>query len=321
MKVTLRTIAGLLSSAVMVSCSNVNDDPDISQTPIEFGTTVSRAAVSDKNGLSSFSVWGGYQGVEDLFDGTVVDKNGAYTDGTRYWIPGETFNFYAVHPAALPQGTTAGVTNVANNGTITVTDFDCSATGADAVDLMTATAPGIPGDNPPESVNLNFKHELARVKFQAKTQGSKVTINSVKINGIAYKGDLTYTYSPSENSNWGYKAESSNTDDIFSIKNITIESSIDEKITDIMGDMLILPQQLIEDKHQLTISYSYNQEAKVYERNVNLYIKDEVTAWNAGQSYVYTLDLRSASLNLTVNIKDWESENTEIDWKPTPSNP
>ena len=61
MKVTLRTIAGLLSSAVMVSCSNVNDDPNISQTPIDFGTTVSRAAVADKRELSSFSVWGGYQ--------------------------------------------------------------------------------------------------------------------------------------------------------------------------------------------------------------------------------------------------------------------
>ena len=42
-----------------------------------------------------------------------------------------------------------------------------------------------------------------------------------------------------------------------------------------------------------------------------------VTQWQAGQSYAYTLDLRTGTLVLTVTIRPWIEEDAEVDWKPS----
>ena len=39
--------------------------------------------------------------------------------------------------------------------------------------------------------------------------------------------------------------------------------------------------------------------------------------WQAGQSYAYTLDLRTGTLVLTVTIRPWIEEDAEVDWKPS----
>ena len=66
MKANLRTIIGMLGSVVMASCSTTTiDERDITQIPIEFGSSVSRAAVNDATEMSSFSVWGGYDGTNN----------------------------------------------------------------------------------------------------------------------------------------------------------------------------------------------------------------------------------------------------------------
>lgn len=315
MKVTLRTIAGLLSSAALVSCSNVNDDPDISQSPIEFGTTVSRAAISDKNGLSSFSVWGGYQGVEDLFDGTIVDKNGAYTDGTRYWIPGETFYFYAVHPAVLPQGTTVDVTNVASNGTITVSNFDCSATGADAVDLMTATAKRAtnsliqPDDT--KAVPLTFNHELAKVNFVVKSENTVATITSFKVYGISYVGTLTKNIQP-QSLTWTSQELSTEGDNRFRLEEEFEFNTTNGWEKDILGDLLLIPHSNLSTA-KLKISYKYSGDNKPQTSEIKLNEKTE--SWLAGQSYKYTLAIERGKLSIYVTVNDWDGKDTSVSWE------
>ena len=162
---------------------------------------------------------------------------------------------------------------------------------------------------------MPFQHELAKVKFQTKTQGSKVTITSFKINGVSYKGDFSHQL-PSGNAQWTPKESTVAGDGIFST-NKTIESTTDEKITDLLGDLLILPQQLETGKQQLAISYRYDDETTDRTKNVDLRIENGTTGWTAGQSYVYTLDLRTASLTLTVTIQDWTTQDADVDWKPS----
>ncbi len=308
MKVTLRTIAGLLSSAVLVSCSNVSDDPDISQTPIEFGTTMNRAAVSsDKTGLSSFSVWGGYEGAEDLFNKTEVDPSGAYTDGTRYWIPGKTFNFYAVHPAILPQNTTTNVTDVAGNGIIIVTDFDCSATGVDAVDLMTATRKGMDGSKP-EKVALTFNHELAKVNFTVKSENTVATISSFKVYGVNYKGTLT---KKEQTATWDPVTACGVGDTPFTYtKEFTLSKDNWEK--DIFGDVLLIPDDDLTDAN-LEIIYKYPDETTSRTSTVNL--NTTISGWEAGKSYKYTIAIKGGSLSVNVNVNPWDSKDTSVSWE------
>lgn len=296
-----------LTVLLMPGCTSPigsGDDPSPSTLAINFGTPQAdtRAAVNSSADMGEFSVWGGYDGNNVFNQVTVHSPGWTYDGGTRYWIPGKTYNFYAVHPA--------GVGSCDSDGTITIEDFDCSKTGNEAVDLMTARATGLEGSEAP-MVGLKFGHELARVNFQAKAQGSKVTITSFKINGVSYAGDFSQQPS-SESAQWTPKKVTSAGDGFFSVTNIMIENT-----TDLLGDLLILPQQLETGKQQLAISFRYDGETTDRTQTIDLRIENGTTEWTASQSYTYTLDLRTASLTLTVTIQDWTKENADVTWDPS----
>lgn len=312
-----------LSGAALIltaaSCtSTLSDEPATDARAISFTPAAETRAAVEKdfpNG-SSFSVWGWYGTTGSLtidktvFNNIPVTKSGeawTYTGGTQYWIPRMTYNFYGVYPE--------NVGSCEADGTITVTNFDCSATGENAVDLMTATHTRDYDGTNANAVNMPFQHELAKVKFQTKTQGSKVTITSFKINGVSYKGDFSHQF-PSGNAQWTTR-ESTVAGDGFFSTNKTIESTTDEKITDLLGDLLILPQQLETGKQQLAISYRYDDETTDRTKYIDLRIENGTTDWTAGQSYVYTLDLRTASLKLNVTIQAWTEESTDVTWDPS----
>lgn len=296
-----------LTVLLMPGCTSPigsGDDPSPSTLAINFGTPQAdtRAAVNSSADMGNFSVWGGYDGNNVFNQVTVHSPGWTYDGGTRYWIPGKTYNFYAVHPA--------GVGSCDSDGTITIEDFDCSKTGNEAVDLMTARATGLEGSEAP-MVGLKFGHELARVNFQAKAQGSKVTITSFKINGVSYAGDFSQQPS-SESAQWTPKKVTSAGDGFFSVTNIMIENT-----TDLLGDLLILPQQLETGKQQLAISFRYDGETTDRTQTIDLRIENGTTEWTASQSYTYTLDLRTASLTLSVTIQDWTKENADVTWDPS----
>lgn len=299
-----------LTTLLMPGCTSPigsGDDSSSSTLAINFGTPQAdtRAAVNSSADMGDFSVWGGYDGnASNVFNQVTVHSPGwTYDGGTRYWISGKTYNFYAVHPAGLDA-------SVNDSGTITVNDFDCSKTGNEAVDLMTATATGLKGSEAP-TVGLKFGHELAQVNFQAKTQGSKVTITSFKINGVSYAGDFSQQPS-SESAQWTPKKVTNAGDGIFSVTNIMIENT-----TDLLSNILILPQQLETGKQQLAINFRYDGETTDRTQTIDLCIENSITEWTASQSYTYTLDLRTASLILTVTIQDWMKENADVTWDPS----
>lgn len=302
-----------LAALLAASCTtSLTDEPDTTARAIAFSTPQAgtRAAVNGTSLTSgSFDVWGWYgdNGTNDVnvFDGEkVTGVNSVWTyDGTRYWIPGKTYNFYAVHPAGVAEYDES-------SQVLTVDNFDCSKTGEEAVDLMTATAPGLLGSNA-QTVGLTFNHELAKIKFQAKTQGSKVTITSFKINGVFYAGDFSQQPS-SESAQWTPKKVTNAGDGIFSVTNIMIENT-----TDLLSNILILPQQLETGKQQLAINFRYDGETTDRTQTIDLCIENSITEWTASQSYTYTLDLRTASLILTVTIQDWMKENADVTWDPS----
>lgn len=267
-----------LAALLAASCTtSLTDEPDTTARAIAFSTPQAgtRAAVTSSADMRDFSVWGGYDSsVDNVFNNETVHAQTWTYDGTRYWIPGKTYNFYAVHPAGLNATVNA-------SGTITVNGFDCSATGGAAVDLMTATAPGS-GDNP-QPVALEFGHELAKVNILVKTEEGMAYVTGAKLSGMLYKGTLTRT---GDISGWTgtVKAEDNNTP-----YERTEQLEVDLKGISLLNEMLLIPQTIQTNSIELVLTYNYGYDGS--EKNTTAYLP--AITWNAGQSYTYTLTIEA----------------------------
>ena len=133
--------------ACLLGACAESTDPDMETSgdsgAIRFaGPAVTRAAIDDANGMltdgNSFSVWGNYTAVTggtatSLFDAekvTCVSGMWGY-EGTRYWLPGNTYDFYALYPSVETLGDAVSVD--CTDGTFTVNGFDATK----GYDLMT----------------------------------------------------------------------------------------------------------------------------------------------------------------------------------------
>lgn len=280
-----------LTVLLMPGCTSPigsGDDPSPSTLAINFGTPQAdtRAAVSSSTDMGDFSVWGGYDGnASNVFSQvTVHSPSWTYDGGTRYWISGKTYNFYAVHPAGLDA-------SVNDSGTITVNDFDCSKTGNEAVDLMTATATGLKGSEAP-TVGLKFGHELAQVKVSVESNGA--TVDEMKVYGVSYKGNFNSGSTPK----WA------------------VTNTAEENTTPFSGttalDMLLLPATDLTDA-KLKMTYHYGSDASdTHTQEASLTIAE---GWAAGQQYHYKASIVAGKLTITVTVVDWKEEDTSVSWQ------
>lgn len=280
-----------LTTLLMPGCTSPigsGDDPSLSTLAINFGTPQAdtRAAVNSSADMGNFSVWGGYDGnASNVFNQvTVHSPSWTYDGGTRYWISGKTYNFYAVHPAGLNA-------SVDDSGTITVSGFDCSKTGNEAVDLMTARATGLKGSEAP-TVGLKFGHELAQVKVNVESNGA--TVDEMKVYGVSYKGN----FNSGSTSKW------------------TVTDTTEENATPFSGttalDMLLLPATDLTDA-KLKITYHYGSDTSATRTNeASLAIAE---GWAAGQQYHYKVSIVAGKLTITVTVADWKEEDTSVSWQ------
>lgn len=280
----------LATALFTVSCTtdvwNETED-DANAICFQAPQTESRAAVEGSSlpANSSFLVWGGYDdNVKNVFDGeTVSESNGVwnYEGGTRYWIPGKTYRFYGVYPATL----STDKVNVGTDGTITITDFDCSATGENAVDLMTAGSGVMSGTNP-SSVTMSFKHLLARVTFVGKIasgtvgiEGFNPIIQSAKLYGMSKYGSYS-----SSTSSW-QAGVASTKDEPF--------ASVTKKKPSVTGESIIevLPfPQAIAGNYFFEVTYSKSENGETTTQNASL-LSLPVLEWKAGYSYQYSFSI------------------------------
>lgn len=267
-RISIKATMGLAAILLLTAaCTDeLNDHPADTGRPIAFTPVAeTRAAVEGSALPDDFKVWGWYGEStgnidKNVFNGTIIKApNWTYDGGAQYWIPGMTYNFYGVYPASYGSCT--------NGGVITVAGFDCS----EAVDLMTATATGLLGDNAP-TVAMQFGHLLAKIEFVGKSEGGNATVNKLVLSNISTQG----TYVSSSTPLWSNLTN----------KDITIDSSTDLTLdgVSVSGDMLLIPQTLTAP--QLTVTYSTDTETgrtETYTLPV-----DVVSSWVAGQSYRYT---------------------------------
>ena len=320
------SFALLWGSLLTGGCVSTVDEPAEDAVPISFAAAATRAAVdADKNGMENFLVWGGFNNANNLFNAETVTPAGHY-QGTRYWVSGETHNFYALHPAGLTEGTTdnkvAQKVECTDAGTITVTGFDTSLKrGTEAIDLMTASKTNIPyttGDTP-YSVDLTFSHELSRVRFTIKTDAD-VSISDVRLTGIAYKGDFT-TKSDAA-SPWSNLATATETDtpflqtDAFELEaggSRHLLAGIPDPNNENYGDLLLIPQ-ILSETAVFTMTWTYDEDGR--SRTVNVPLpRAGAGVWERGKSYRYTatIPLSATDITLNVDVLDWNDKRVDAD--------
>lgn len=311
------------------SCVSIVSGDGTGDTAISFATPSAdtKAAVEDNlPDNSEFLVWGGYGddansvNATNVFNGdTVIGLGGTwnYTGGTRYWVAGKTYDFYAVYPAGIFSGQSGTSTDTpsvicSSDGTLSINNFDASATGVAAVDLMTASATGVVANDiitNGGAVELSFKHELARVNFTVVSEGDALTISDAKLYGISHTGSL-------KKEDWTLP-EDTNTAENTPFKTdepIIIDGTKDHLL---FGGDLLLPPQTLSDGAILAFSYQYEGEGDTDSHSVTLYVKTtNVAKWTAGQRYNYRISIPQNSVDVTldVTVKDWVEQDFTVTW-------
>lgn len=306
--VTLGALSLLLPLTVASCTSTLSDEPTTDTRAISFMPAAdTRAAVTGTSlpDGSSFSVWGWYdEGTNNVFDGeTVTESGGAWTygGGNRYWIAGKTYNFYAVYPA------TGVEADVSPGGTITVTNFDCSKTGTEAVDLMTATATG-DGSNP-KPVALTFNHELARVNIIVTSEGDAVNISDARLYGISHIGSLN-------GNEWDFGEISDVDAPSFETESLFIPANGTQDYFLFGGDLLLPPHKSLSDNAALSFSYQYTTgDTTLKSASVKLKTSS-VTTWEKGKRYNYRINISRNATNVTlvVEVTNWIEKNYTVEW-------
>ena len=285
--ISAKTILGLSALLLTAACTDeLAENPADGARPISFTPAAeTRAAVDGTTLPGDFKVWGWYGEStgnidKNVFNGTIIKApSWTYDGGAQYWIPGKTYNFYGVYPADYGSCT--------NSGVITVEDFDCSK----AVDLMTATHTREYNGTNADAVNMQFEHELARVKVSVESNGA--TVKGLKVYGVGYKGNFN-SGTPSK---W-----------------TEIVTATEEK-TPLSGetaqDMLLLPATDLTNA-KLKVTYHYGDDASAARTaEASLAIEG---GWTAGQQYHYKVSIVAGKLTITVTVVDWNEEDTSVSW-------
>lgn len=287
-RISIKATMGLAAILLLTAaCTDeLNDRPADTGRPIAFTPVAeTRAAVEGSALPDDFKVWGWYGEStgnidKNVFNGTIIKApSWTYDGGAQYWIPGKTYNFYGVYPA--------GYGSCTNSGVITVEDFDCSK----AVDLMTATHTRTYDGTNADAVNMQFKHELARVKVSVETNGA--TVDGLKVHGVGYQGHFNSGNTPK----W------------------TVTGTAEENTTPLLGetelDMLLLPTTDLTNA-KLEVTYHYgSDESAIRTDDASLAIAE---GWTAGQQYHYKVSIVAGKLTITVTVVDWNEEDTSVSW-------
>ena len=160
------------------------------------------------------------------------------------------------------------------------------------MDLMTATHTRTYDGTNADAVNMQFKHELARVKVSVESNGA--TVDGLKVYGVGYKGNFN----------------SGNTPKWIVTETATEENTPLSETTEL--DMLLLPvTELTNAKLKVTYHYGNDTSAtRTAEASLTI-----AGGWAAGQQYHYKASIVAGKLTITITVMDWNEEDTSVKWE------
>ncbi len=293
-------IISVFSIFLAVACTSDNDVPfpDSEAPSIDFeGSALTRGIVNAADDMSAFDVWGWYSPISgtgtarQVFDATLVSRNGTtWTyDNIQRWQQGNSYQFYAIYPSFDAE---CGYESAScdQDGTFTINNFDCSKTGDEAVDLMTAVRSVKCGtDGYPGKVSMPFQHELAKVNIKATVEGGNAIVTKITFSGMKTGGN----YNSASTDRWSDTKSGSFINET--------RQPLDTKGVDLLGDMLLIPQNVNNDI-KLKVEYILDG---VQQTPKEFTLPATVEKWEAGKSYRYTITFKGNNIVFTVNVASW----------------
>lgn len=221
----------LASCAKVENFSKVNDDQNVIGFSNYAPKALAKASAANYAEATSlvadadFDVWAWYTPNGTSFDGTgtkyfsdwytvvyqgdgagTTGENNGYPDGARYWPTGDTpdwLSFFAYYPSD------AGTITAPATG-LGAFSFTAEATAAAQVDFMVAdvvkdqvygATNATVGETKKGTVNLTFKHQLAKIQVKFKTTAeivadanTNIQVTSASFGHINNAGTLTASY-------------------------------------------------------------------------------------------------------------------------------
>lgn len=296
-------IISVFSIFLAVACTSDNDVPfpDSEAPSIDFeGSALTRGIVNAADDMSAFDVWGWYSPISgtgtarQVFDATLVSRNGTtWTyDNIQRWQQGNSYQFYAIYPS-FDAECGYGSASCDQDGIFTINNFDCSKTGDEAVDLMTAVRSVECGtDGYPDKVSMPFQHELAKVNIKATVEGGNAIVTKITFSGMKTGGN--YKYNSASTDRWSDTKSGSFINET--------RQPLDTKGVDLLGDMLLIPQNVNNDI-KLKVEYILDDVQQQTPKEFTL--PATVEKWEAGKSYRYTITFKGNNIVFTVNVASW----------------
>lgn len=304
--------AAAVALMAIAGCAKTVHTPENGEQPIGFNVQEpTKAAITGADDILSFEVWGWYgsntERNKNVFDGIKVNntRSGWVYDNIQYWVPDMNYTFYAVYPF--------GKGECSADGTFTVKDFNCSAFGDNAVDLMTAGA--VEGNgNTPADVVFDFVHELSKLKFRFESSQTAVTITDIRFYGISATGSLEKTGAGDASWVMGSTVTADNTPYAAKEAALNTENSY---AAEPYGELLLPPHTALTDA-KLSFSYYYNWETPENAHKAELQLaagSTTITSWEAGKSYNYTVKIPATNdIKLIVTVAGWDTQDTSVSW-------
>ncbi len=331
MKKTLM-LAGLAALA-LTSCSKDETVEIPKGEAIAFRPAMTRADEITNANLNSITVSGFLN--DQLFINKEVYSRGSndiFTSANEYYWPGDDtpVTFYSYAPAE-PGGT---VTLTAD--TKEVSNFSPVSDIASQIDFITATNTGRKSVNEATGLALNFGHRLAQIEVRAKTDNTTYTY---KVTGVRIGRPVSTGTFGFDSNAWTLGTSKADYETTYTTP-ITLGSTAQNVMGD-AGNAMLLPQQLVawnpetDGANSSEGAYiSIQLQITTTETGVQVYpfpsngecqwaavgIK---TNWEAGNRYVYTLDLTHGAgyvdpknpnpgtpvlggpITFTVNVEPW----------------
>lgn len=274
-----------VAAMVLASCTQ-NEVVEVAENrTIGFDAFVgntTKADITDAT-ISEFYVYGGYDGLVNVFNNVKVYKKGeAWTyDNTQYWTAGKTYKFQGYAPATN--------TAAAGDNGVNFTDFVADGETdllASAVESVTIPEEFTVAD----PVGLTFRHVLSKIKFKFTTNLDNVdiTISGLKVNKLPNTGTYTNngttgTWVPAGEGDYPLTSDGTLVNKQSEGKTTALESS----------EAIVLPQT----PNEIEVTFTLNATGGLTLENKSLTVKLPNTKLEEGNVYVYTAQITAQNID------------------------
>lgn len=308
----LKTSLLILLSISLFSCTKKEND-----NSIYFDSQLTKAIVSNvdhlkASGISIFGIRtpGGGDAYANFNNRHLSFSSSWNYDGyIEYWIPGSTYNFFALFPYSADAYSFSLV-----NKTVT---FDyTSALTADQRDVLYSThSRTYVEDGDDSAVSLSMNHTTASLLFRVRNVSqTTISISAISLTGLYNNGTCTVgTSSVSWNTTGSILA--ADDDDTYPGVNsglTNLPASVDTYHNLFSSQILVVPQQVqhrSDIKLKLTVTPQVGDPFNIVAELANT---GAITSWVPNTNYTYTLSITEDRILFEETLNDWVEDEIEL---------